>query len=81
MKNTSSSEAYISQGEYVTFFDKDFISMGIEESMAIRSRALSIAKEDEVEPRKRKGSGITRDRVTVTLPREIWKKAYNNLTE
>jgi len=81
MNEKNPADTYCSQGEYVTYFDKDFISVDMEKSLSIRKDALEIAKANNVKPRKKNGGGISRGRVTITLPKRIWKEAYNNLTQ
>ena len=81
MKTKTSADVYVSQGEYVTYFDKDFITTGIEESLVIKESALKIAKANDVKPRRKFGTGISKGRETLTLPKRIWKEAYTNLNQ
>ena len=76
MKENRTYEAYYTQGEYVTYFDKDFISMGIVEAAVIRAKALELADQEKVKPKEKSGAGINRNRKTITLPKRIWEGAY-----
>ena len=72
-------DVYYTQGEYVTYFDKDCIGMPLDQAADIREAALELAKEAEVKSRTKQGAGISRGRKTPTLPKVIWEKAYETL--
>jgi hypothetical protein len=76
MKDNQVYEAYFTQGEYVTYYDKDFISMGLDAAAEVRTKAIAIATKDKTKVKEKSGSGINRSRKTVTLPKRIWKEAY-----
>lgn len=79
MKEKASADIYYSQGEYVTYFDKDFITTSVEDSLVIREAALAIAKKANIKPRQKSGTGISKGRKTITLPKRVWKEAYANV--
>ena len=80
MKEKTAGDVYYTQGEYVTYFDKDFISMDIMTASQVKEVALKVAKEEGVIPKEKSGQGINIGRKTTTLPKRIWQKAYKTIT-
>jgi len=78
MRETAKDDIYYTQGEYVTYFDRKFTPMGIEEALMVREAALKLAKKQKVKVNERSGTGIKKSRKTITLPKHIWAEAYKN---
>lgn len=70
---------YYTMGEYVMECEPSKVNLGVEEADVIRSAALEIAKEKEINIRfKRQDSGMRAGISVTALPKQVWDEAFKN---
>ena len=72
---------YYTQAEYVSMFDRKYTSLSVGDSLDVKVYAVKLAEEDKIKPKQRSGSKANARRKTITLPKSIWKEAYEKFEE